>query len=159
MGKAYEKPVKDMTPAERAEWRKIQARRSAAYSRIKSINKQAKNRLNKELKKPERWEQEKAFAQTHENESDEQLYRYVKEMRHRRGKSMKPINTIGYSYIVERLGPWDVLMGRIKADLAEEKKLAEARPEPRTMIVRWKVNPDRALKLETQVQLDNTQIK
>lgn len=146
MGKAWEKPIRDMTPEELAAWRAEQARREHARARMKGIRKQAINRLRRELKKPERRAQEAAFAEEHAMDSDEELYTYVKELRGRLGRNMKPINTIGYACIVERLGRWDLLMGRIKADLEREKAQAEAKPEAQTMIVRWKVSSGRGLR-------------
>ena len=131
MGQAKEKPKKDMTPEELAQWKKVQAKRKAAYSHIKGIQKQARNRLRKELAKPERRALEAAFAREHANDTDQELYAYVKSMRRQRGKSAKPINLIGYEYIIHRLGRWDQLAGRINAELAEEKELADKNKQER----------------------------
>lgn len=137
MGKELDKPIRSMTPEELEVWRKEQVRRKNARSHIKSIQVQAANKLKRELETPERKEKEVAFAAQHAADSDEELYAYVKELRGRLGRNMKPINTIGYACIVERLGRWDLLMGRIKADLDCETGPAEVKPEAQTMAVRW----------------------
>lgn len=145
MEKEREKPVRNMTQEELAAWQKEQDRRKNARSHIKSVQVQAANKLKRELEVPERKKKEAAFAAQHAADSDEELYAYVKELRGRLGRDMKPINTIGYACIVERLGRWDLLMGRIKADLDREKEQAETAPKPQTMIVQWKVSSGRNL--------------
>lgn len=85
-----------------------------------------KNHIEKTLKAPERRAAEEIFALAHANDSDEQLLEYVLNEKRRLGKKMKPVNTIGYTYLLERLGPWSVFISKVNLILEEEKKAAQA---------------------------------
>ena len=76
--------------------------------------------VKKKLRESGRKELEDEFAAKFAAVSDEELYEYVKEQKRALGKKMTRANTVGYAYLVKRLGPWDVFMGRIGRELAEE---------------------------------------
>lgn len=82
------------------------------------------NHIQKELEKPERAAAKAQFRFAHENDTDEQLYALLKEMKRREGANLKPIRTIGLSYFEARLGKWSDVMSRINQELAEELALA-----------------------------------
>lgn len=84
--------------------------------------KMAANKLKCVLAEPKRREQEKTFAAAHAADTDQQLYDYFKAEKRRRGKEMRPVNTIGYRTLRQRLGEWGEVMGKINADLAEERE-------------------------------------
>ena len=78
--------------------------------------------VKKKLRESGRKELEDEFAAKFAAVSDEELYEYVKEQKRALGKKMTRANTVGYAYLVKRLGPWDVFMGRIGRELAEESQ-------------------------------------
>lgn len=91
--------------------------RAKAASREKAIQ----NKLKRELNTRQRQKQEWEFAAAHAEDSDQQLYEYLKDEKRRRGKKMSPVNTVGVQYLVQRLGPWRLVMGQINAELREER--------------------------------------
>lgn len=93
--------------------------------RQKQIQIAAERRLMQKMREPERRALEKRFADEHAGDSDEELYAYAKETRRRLGAKMTRESTVGYVYLVRRLGPWSVFMGRIGKELAEEKRARE----------------------------------
>lgn len=95
-------------------------KRSIGHQRAQYTQKRAENKLRKTLASPSRKEQEDAFATAHREDSDQVLYEYVKAQKRQLGKQMKPVNTVGYNYIVERLGPWPEIMRRVNRDLEME---------------------------------------
>ena len=95
-----------------------------AREKQQRIQKAAEKSLQRKLHQPERWALEEQFAAEHAKDSDEALYAYAKEKRRRLGGKMTRANTVGYVYLVRRLGPWDVFMGRIGKELSEEKAQA-----------------------------------
>lgn len=114
---------------ENAQWLKFRkaykkgadkARASKSYA--KTRQKMAAKKLEKVLASPGRQSQEKTFAAAHAADTNRQLYEYFKAEKRRRGKEMKPVNTVGYRTLTQRLGDWSVVMGRINAELAEEKE-------------------------------------
>lgn len=109
-------------------------RRQFARAEAKRKAKLAKNKLEKELNRSSRQKQEREFAQSHATDSDQELYEFLKSQKRRRGKNMSPVNTVGYQYITQRLGPWRVIMGRVNAELKEERRsqtsLAAVRDPP-----------------------------
>ena len=88
----------------------------------KQRSKQNRNHLVRILREPERAEAEKCFAREHAQDSDEELFAYVREQKKQLGKRMKPVNTIGYVYLQQRLGPWAVFMERVNREMEEERK-------------------------------------
>ena len=76
--------------------------------------------VSKKLRESGRKQLEEEFAAKFAAVSDGELYDYVKEQKRLLGKKMTRANTVGYAYLVKRLGPWDVFMGRIGRELAEE---------------------------------------
>ena len=76
--------------------------------------------VSKKLRESGRKQLEEEFAAKFASVSDGELYEYVKEQKRLLGKKMTRANTVGYAYLVKRLGPWDVFMGRIGRELAEE---------------------------------------
>lgn len=117
---------KQKDPAKKAAEREAQ-RRAAGHQKARYVQKCAENKLRKTLSSPVRKEQEAAFADAHHEDSNQTLYEYVKAQKRRRGGQMKPINTVGYSYLIKRLGPWSEIMRRVNRDLELEKELARAR--------------------------------
>ena len=93
-----------------------------AKAHARNRQKMAANKLRRVLAEPKRREQEETFAATHEADTAQQLYDYFKAEKRRRGKEMKPVNTIGYRTLRQRLGEWSEVMGKINADLAEERE-------------------------------------
>ena len=69
------------------------------------------------MNEPARKAQEEAFALAHKDDTDEELFQYVKECRRKQGKNMKWENTVGYVCITRRLGNWDAVIGRICREL------------------------------------------
>ena len=88
----------------------------------RQIQKSAQNSLRRKLKKPDRKAKEDAFELAHRADTDEQLYAYVKERRRKLDKRMTKTETIGYRYLVQRLGPWDKFMSQIALELQAERK-------------------------------------
>lgn len=91
----------------------------------KQRTKQNRNHLIRTLREPERAAAEARFAAEHAGDSDEELLRYVAELKRELGKRMKPVNTVGYVYLQQRLGPWAVFMEQVNREMAEEKELRE----------------------------------
>lgn len=87
----------------------------------KRIQEAAEKSLWRKMRKPERRTLEERFAVEHANCSDEELYAYAKDKRRKLGSKMTREGTIGYVYLVQRLGPWNVFMGRIGRELTAEK--------------------------------------
>lgn len=83
-------------------------------------SKQNRNHLLRTLREPERAAAEAAFAAAHAADSDEQLLSYVREQKQRLGKQMKPVNTVGYVYLQQRLGPWAVFMEQVNREIRRE---------------------------------------
>lgn len=88
----------------------------------KRIQESAEKSLRRKMHKPERWALEERFAAEHANDSDTELYAYVKDRRRKLGRKMTREGTIGYVYLVQRLGPWSVFMGQIGRELAAERE-------------------------------------
>ncbi len=86
------------------------------------IQKAAAKKRKKKLQEPARRAQEAQFAAEHAGWSDAALYGYAKELRRRLGKRMTPAETVGYAYLVKRLGPWDCFMGQIGKELQQERQ-------------------------------------
>lgn len=120
------KRAKKLTEEEREAIIKEHNRKQYATAWSEYVHKQAEMRLNRMLEDPERSEQEKAFELEHENDTDEELFQFFKAQKRKRGKAMKPYNTIGYTYIIKRFGHWSDMMGRINSELAAEKRAAAA---------------------------------
>lgn len=78
--------------------------------------------LQQKLQEPSRYRLEEEFARKNAECSDEELFLYVKEQKRAKGKRMTRANTIGYCYLVERLGPWDCFMSRIVRELEQERR-------------------------------------
>lgn len=95
-----------------------------SYNRAQR-SKQNRNHLLRTLREPERAEAESRFALEHAADSDDELMAYVRERKRELGKKMKPVNTVGYVYLQQRLGPWAVFMERINREMAEEKTRQE----------------------------------
>lgn len=76
----------------------------------------------RELAKPARKAAEQQFARDHADDTDEELYALLKEMKRKHGKHLKPVKTVGLLYFEARLGLWTDVMGRINRELAEEKQ-------------------------------------
>ncbi len=81
----------------------------------------AAKKLKKELNKPERIALEKEFAEKHANDTDEELFEFLKNLKRRYGKRLTPTDTVGYNYIVSRFGSWADVMGQITRELKQEK--------------------------------------
>ena len=92
----------------------------------KQRSKQNRNHLLRTLREPERAEAEARFAAEHAQDSDEELMEYVLERKRELGKRMKPVNTVGYVYLQQRLGPWAVFMERVNRTMAAEKEEKQA---------------------------------
>ena len=73
------------------------------------------------LAEPARKAAEEKFARDHANDTDEELYALLKEMKRRQGKNLKPVKTIGLQYFEARLGRWTDVMGRINRELEAEQ--------------------------------------
>lgn len=116
--KKSQRMKKSLSPEEQ---KRANGARKARY-----IQKSAENKLRKTLAEPERKEQEAAFTAAHWRDSDHQLREYVKAQKRRRGKQMKPVNTIGYVYLTRRLGPWSEIMGRVNWELRLERDTERA---------------------------------
>ena len=69
--------------------------------------------------------QEAEFARTHENDTDAELYEYLKQLKAKHGKRLNPTNKIGYTYFVKRLGAWNEVMRKISMDLKNENERIE----------------------------------
>ena len=78
--------------------------------------------LQQKLQEPARHRLEEEFAKINADCSNEELFLYVKEQKRAKGKKMTRSNTVGYCYLVERLGPWDHFMSRIVQELKEEEQ-------------------------------------
>ena len=97
-------------------------RQASILARAKRNTKSADNKLKKALSAPERRRKEQDFAILHADDTDRQLYDYLKGERRRLGSQLKPISTIGYCYITRRLGPWHKVIGKVNRELKEEQQ-------------------------------------
>ena len=61
----------------------------------------------------------------HENDTDAELYEYLKELKAKHGKRLNPTTAIGYTYFVKRLGAWNVVMRQINLDLKNKNERNE----------------------------------
>ncbi|MDY3305101.1 MAG: hypothetical protein SOW78_12670 [Clostridia bacterium] len=95
------------------------------HGSLNRINQLAEKKLKKEFKKPERIKSEAEFAQKHSADTDAELYEYLKELKAKCGKMLNPTNTIGYTYLVKRLGAWNEVMRQISMDLKNENERIE----------------------------------
>lgn len=95
------------------------------HGSINHHKKQAEKKFLKELKKPERVKLENEFKELHENDTDAELYEYLKQLKAKHGKRLNPTNTIGYTYLVKRLGVWNEVMRKISMDLKNENERNE----------------------------------
>lgn len=73
------------------------------------------------LAEPVRKAAEEKFARDHANDTDEELYALLKEMKRKQGKNLKPVKTVGLQYFEARLGRWTDVMGRINRELETEQ--------------------------------------
>lgn len=73
------------------------------------------------LAEPVRKAAEEKFARDHANDTDEELYALLKEMKRKQGKNLKPVKTVGLQYFEARLGRWTDVMGRINRELEAEQ--------------------------------------
>lgn len=73
------------------------------------------------LAEPARKAAEEQFARDHANDTDEELYALLKEMKRKQGKNLKPVKTVGLQYFEARLGLWTDVMGRINRELETEQ--------------------------------------
>ena len=96
------------------------------YGSINHHKKQAEKKFLKELKNPERVKLENEYKELHENDTDAELYEYLKELKAKHGKRLNPTNTIGYTYFVKRLGAWNEVMREISMDLKNENERTES---------------------------------
>ena len=71
--------------------------------------------------------QEAEFARTHKSDTDAELYEYLKELKAKQGKRLNPTTTIGYTYLVKRLGAWNEVMRQISVDLKNENERIETK--------------------------------
>ena len=83
-------------------------------------SKQNRNHLLRTLREPERAAAEADFAAAHADDSDEELLNYLRERKRQLGRQMKPVNTVGYVYLQQRLGPWAVFMEQINREVKGE---------------------------------------
>lgn len=83
--------------------------------------KRNRNHIARELAKPARKAAEQQFARDHANDTDEELYALLKEMKRKQGKNLKPVKTVGLQYFEARLGRWTDVMGRINRELEAEQ--------------------------------------
>lgn len=81
----------------------------------------AQTHVRKVLSEPARKAAEEAFALAHANDTDEELYSLLKEMKRTQGKKLKPVKTVGVLYFEERLGLWTDVIGRINRELEAEQ--------------------------------------
>lgn len=95
------------------------------HGSLNRINQLAEKKLKKEFKKPERIKSEAEFAQKHSADTDAELYEYLKQLKAKHGKRLNPTNTIGYTYLVKRLGAWNEVMRKISMDLKNENERIE----------------------------------
>ena len=95
------------------------------HGSLNRINQLAEKKLKKEFKKPERIKSEAEFAQKHSADTDAELYEYLKQLKAKHGKRLNPTNTIGYTYLVKRLGAWNEVMRKINMDLKNENERIE----------------------------------
>lgn len=98
------------------------------YTR-KRIQQLARNKMEKVLHTPARQQQERQFREEHLMDSDEALLTLLTQQKRKLGDQMKPVNTIGYCYIVERFGAWSVAMREVNQRLLREKQSGEKVPE------------------------------
>lgn len=73
------------------------------------------------LAEPARKAAEQQFARDHADDTDEELYALLKEMKRKHGKHLKPVKTVGLLYFEARLGLWTDVMGRINRELEAEQ--------------------------------------
>lgn len=92
------------------------------HGSINHHKKQAEKKFLRELKKPERVMLENEFSEQHKNDTDAELYEYLKELKAKCGKRLNPTNTIGYTYLVKRLSAWNEVMRQISMDLKNENE-------------------------------------
>lgn len=83
--------------------------------------KRNRNHIARELAKPARKAAEQQFARDHADDTDEELYALLKEMKRKHGKHLKPVKTVGLLYFEARLGLWTDVMGRINRELEAEQ--------------------------------------
>lgn len=83
--------------------------------------KRNRNHIARELAKPARKAAEQQFARDHADDTDEELYALLKEMKRKQGKNLKPVKTVGLQYFEARLGRWTDVMGRINRELEAEQ--------------------------------------
>lgn len=83
--------------------------------------KRNRNHIARELAKPARKAAEQQFARDHADDTDEELYALLKEMKRKHGKHLKPVKTVGLLYFEARLGRWTDVMGRINRELEAEQ--------------------------------------
>ena len=83
--------------------------------------KRNRNHIARELAKPARKAAEQQFARDHADDTDEELYALLKEMKRKHGKHLKPVKTVGLLYFEARLGRWMDVMGRINRELEAEQ--------------------------------------
>ena len=83
--------------------------------------KRNRNHIARELAEPARKAAEEQFARDHANDTDEELYALLKEMKRKQGKNLKPVKTVGLQYFEARLGRWTDVMGRINRELEAEQ--------------------------------------
>ncbi|MBS7298033.1 MAG: hypothetical protein KIG65_03015 [Eubacteriales bacterium] len=95
------------------------------HGSLNRINQLAEKKLKKEFKKPERIKSEAEFAQKHSADTDAELYESLKQLKAKHGKRLNPTNTIGYTYLVIRLGAWNEVMRKISMDLKNENERIE----------------------------------
>lgn len=117
-----------------SEYKLMKQREKSLHANLDQHRKSHENKLKRMMKEPQRRAQEDAFAEAHANDTDEELFRYVKEQRRKLGKNMKRENTIGYVCITRRLGAWDTVMGmackELRAEAEAEKAQAAAVEQP-----------------------------
>ena len=70
--------------------------------------------------------QEAEFARTHKSDTDAELYEYLKKLKSQHGKRLNPTTTIGYTYLVKRLGAWNEVMRKISTDLKNGNERTES---------------------------------
>ena len=88
----------------------------------KQRSKQNKNHLLRVLREPERAAAEARFAAEHAADTDEELMAFVTAKKRELGKRMKPVNTVGYVFLQQRLGPWAVFMEQVNREMAAKKE-------------------------------------
>ena len=80
---------------------------------ISRYRQQAETKLLRELKKPNRVKLENEFAELHKRDTDEELFKYLKDLKSKYGKKLSPMNTIGYTYLIKRLGSWNTSIRKV----------------------------------------------